>query len=117
MNESKALRLVERYSNHTRHIKELGKKIGESLELCHGVDGDRQKSSQHDTDRNGRDTSTHLYQWYSHENEDHSAGQDIGMWVTVCPHCYSAHLAIQERTEHRKKLGIVRAMITRGGSK
>jgi len=33
-----------------------------------------------------------------------------------CPHCYAAHIAIQDRKEHRKKLGAVKAAMTKGGT-
>ena len=132
MKEWKALDLVMRYSHHTRRIKELGKQIGDSLELCPGLDGKRLELDEHgchvhqrDTDNKNRDKSTHLWGWYQPEVADSGYYMDPDLvWQQIaaddhgaeCPHCYAAHLSIQERKEHRKKLGAVKAAMTRGGA-
>lgn len=130
MNEWKALDLVMRYSHHTRRIKELRKQIGDSLDLCHGLDGKRLEMDkygchvyQRDTDNKNRDKSTHLWGWYQPETVDDGFMNPTLVWEEVgvieaeeCQHCYAAHLAIQERKEHRKKLGAVKAAMTRGGA-
>jgi hypothetical protein len=132
MTEWKALDLVVRYSHHTRTIKALGQEIGEHLERCKGLDGKRLEVDkfgchihQRDTDNKNRDKSTHLWGWYQPETagDDSYYGESRLVWHQVgtleaeeCPHCYAAHLAIQERKEHRKKLGAVKAAMTRGGA-
>ena len=128
MTEWKALDLVVRYSHHTRTIKALGQEIGEHLERCKGLDGKRLEVDkwgchvhQRDTDHKARDKSTHLWGWYNEPVDQHSDGEAIYEAVDagkslVCPHCYAAHLAIQARKEHRKKLGAVKAAMTRGGA-
>lgn len=122
MNEWKALNLVVRYSHHTRTIKALGQEIGEHLESCKGVDGKRQDPySARPTDHKARDKSTHLWGWYNDPVDQYDDGEaiyeviDAGKAI-VCPHCYAANLAIQARKDHRKKLGAVKAAMTRGGA-
>lgn len=126
----KALELVIRYSRHTRRIKELGAQIGESLDRCPGLDGKRLEVDEYgchvhrrDTDSKNRDKSTHLWHWYQPETVDSGYIDPDLVWHQVgtpeseeCPHCYAAHLAIQERKEHRKRLGAVKAAMTKGGA-
>lgn len=132
MNAHKALDLVQRYSHHTTSIKALTKAIGDSLELCHGFDGKRLEMDDHgcyvqqrDTDNKNRDKSTHLWTWYQPEVAESGYYMDPDLvWQEItaddhgaeCPHCYAAHKAIQSRKEHRKKLGAVKAAMTRGGA-
>lgn len=132
MNGSKATDLVQRYSHHTRQIKALGKKIFENLDLCNGPDGDRlavkdDGSLVHDrdTDKKCRDMSVHLWDWYHPEVIEETQYTDGGLVyqkITAeehgaeCPHCYAAHMAIQERKAHRRKLGTVKAAMTKGGA-
>lgn len=132
MKDWKALDLVRRYSHHTRRIKELGKQIGESLDGCKGLDGKRLELDefgchvqQRDTDAKNRDKSTHLWGWYEPDvvdSQDHLYPYLVSQQINAdehgaeCPHCYAAHTAIQERKDHRKRLGAVKAAITRGGA-
>lgn len=119
MKFEKALDLVLRYSLHVHKIKELTKKIGDNLELCKGINGDRhQDSSQSDFDDKGRDKRLHLWNWYQPICYD--ADEDRVRYMRIseehsmqCKHCYAAHLAVQERKEHRKKLGHVKAVMTK----
>jgi hypothetical protein len=128
MNAHKALDLVQRYSHHTTSIKALTKAIGDSLELCNGISGIRNQLDEHgccvknrETDGKNRDTDLHLTQWYTPDwqgdYDEHPVYEEIGDWSgEECPHCYAAHMAIQSRKEHRKKLGAVKAAMTRGGA-
>lgn len=126
MKPEKALDLVLRYSLHGKAIKTLTTAISDNLALCNGINSDRQLKDSYgcfiylpDTDSNGRDKGTHLWNWYQPTwyNPDYDAVQyeeiteDIHQ--KICPHCYAAHIAIQERKEHRKKLGHVKGAMTK----
>lgn len=126
MKPEKALDLVLRYSLHTNAIKTLTTAIGNNLDACKGVNGNRQlKDStgyliyQPEHDWKGRDKGTHLWHWYQkswYDPEDdkmHYEKITEGSHQKECQHCYNAHLAIQERKEHRKKLGYVKGAMTK----
>lgn len=135
MKPEKALSLVLRYGQLNRLIKELTKRIGESLNECEGVNGDRivfidvpvfdgfritgtekVRDINGDLDEKQRDRKTHLYQWYKPDYTDDGyfygaplIYMDIGdEQKDECPHCYAAHMAIQERKAARKELGSVK---------
>lgn len=132
MNEAKALDLVKRYSCHAKSIKELGKKIWENLDQCQGVDGKRLECDSYGClvnhpkiDSKNRDKSTHLWNWYQPKEIEATQYTDGGLVyqkITAekhgkeCHYCYAAHVAIQERKEHRKKLGAVKGAMTRRGA-
>jgi hypothetical protein len=72
-----------------------------------------------------RDKTTHLWGWYAPDVVDSADHMDPYLvWQQInadehgaeCPHCYAAHTAIQERKDHRKRLGAVKAAMTRGGA-
>lgn len=125
MTPEKALELVGRYSRLTKQMKDCKLRIGEHLELCKGISGKRQEVDQfgipthnRDTDGKNREIDIHLTQWYTPDWQgdygDQPVYDDIGEWsAEECPHCYAAHLAIQERKSARKELGYVKAAITR----
>ena len=62
---------------------------------------------------------THLWNWYqptwySPEDDEldyEEIAEDIRQ--KECLHCYAAHIAIQERKGHRKKLGYVKGAMTK----
>lgn len=130
MSPEKALTLVRRYADTNRRIKDLSKAIGDSLVQCVGLDGKRLELEdgcfvrQRDTDNKGRDKSTHLWHWYQPDVADsgYAGGPDL-VWAEItaaehgaeCPHCYAAHLAIQERKAARREFGAIKAAMSRQG--
>lgn len=121
MKAEKALELVESYSSLTKQIKDCKKRIGDNLSLCNGISGHKLnlQIDQPEPDSKGRDTDLHLTQWYAPERVSQYGGlqyQDISCdeHGEECPHCYAAHLAIQDRKEARKRLGYVKAVMSRG---
>jgi len=119
MTPEKALELVGRYARLTAQIKDCKARIGDSLELCNGISGKRNEPMNHrKTDSKNRELDVHLTQWYTPDWQgdygDQPVYDDIGEWsAEECPHCYAAHLAIQERKAARKALGYVKATISR----
>ena len=128
MKPEKALELVLRYGHNRRTIEALGRQIGEHLERCRGLDGKRLECDkyglplrQRDTDNKGRDTSSHLWHWYQPDVTADATMNPTLVWEQItandhgaeCPHCYAAHVAIQERKAARKALAAVKAAMTR----
>ncbi len=128
MSPEKALELVRRYSALTWVIRGATVRIAEALDHCTGPDGQRlvrrKALERHDPfrDRPGVDPeanekAVHLRGWYRPER-DGCGGLDFQEVNAEehgleCPHCYAAHLAIQERRAARKSLGPVKAAMTR----
>lgn len=130
MKPKKALSHVLRYGELTRTIKDCTRRIHDSLNKCHGVDGGRIKSVTRDTngtvlmrelvgefDSKNRDTSTHLYKWYTPEYDDDGC-DPIYTEITLdhmseCQHCYEAHLAIQAIKAAKKELGKIKGIMSR----
>lgn len=126
MKPDKALNLVLRYSFHVNSIKSLTAAIGNNLDACKGINGNRQLKDEYgclvylpDTDSKGRDKGTHLWNWYQqtwynleYDKLDYEVITE-DTHKNACPHCYAAHIAIQERKEHRKKLGYVKGAMTK----
>lgn len=120
MSPEKAIQLVQRYAAANRRIKEQTHIIGIHLANCHGRDGRRlDENAPVALDAKNRDKRTHLWKWYQPEIEEYGARsyQDISAEEhgEECPHCYMAHLAVEERKAARKELGIVRRLIGREG--
>lgn len=130
MRPSKALELVERYASLTKQIKDCTQRISDSLQLCNGKSGNRQAGmhSQGEAgrfyetklDSKGREQDLHLWIWYQPETVDdgHMSPSLVYEKVgeeraTECPHCYAAHLAVQERKQARKELGAVKGAMSR----
>jgi len=119
MTPQKALELVGEYGRLTRKIKSLTQLIGESLEACSGVDGNRQDPfSSRPSDSKNRDMTTHLWSWYNEPIDQHEDGEAIFERVdagkaSVCRHCYDANTAIQMRRDARKRLGVVKGIMSR----
>lgn len=128
MKQEKALELVERYSRLTRGISECGRRVGGHLDLCKGVDGNRLDVDKHgwptyrpERDEKNRDKGLHLWGWYRPETVDDGTMNPTVVWERIgaeihgaeCPHCYAAHLAIQERKQLRKQLGAVKGAMTK----
>lgn len=127
MKPEKALELVGCYARLTKQIKDCKKRIGASLELCNGISGKRNEFvdgmflRQRETDGKNRELDVHLTRWYTPEWQGDYGEQPVydklGEWsAEECPHCYAAHLAIQERKEARINLGRVKSSITKGGA-
>ena len=128
MTPDKALELVGRYSRLTKEIKLLKQQIGEHMDKCPGVKGDRHAVDANgwptykpEMDSKGRDKGMHLWCWYqpeisdgSYYDEPHQVWTEVGEeQAAECPHCYAAHQAIQLRKVARKSLGAVKAAMTR----
>ena len=131
MTPDKALELVGRYSRLTKEIKLLKQQIGEHMDRCPGVNGDRHAVDANgwptyrpDVDSKGRDKGMHLWCWYqpeisdgSYYNEPHQVWNEVGKeQAAECAHCYAAHEAIQRRKQARKSLGAVKAAMTRSAA-
>lgn len=120
MTPDKALELVQRYAVLTRDLKETSRKIGNQLLRCKGISGKRQvleESIESELDSKGRELDVHLTNWYKPE---------VSFWGRVtfhdisleehgaeCPHCYEAHLLIQQRKKLRQSLGSVKRVMSR----
>lgn len=128
MRPSQALELVGRYARLTKLIKAKTAEIGENLEKCKGISGvrgamDPGTLSWHkepELDAKGRDKDLHLWAWYQPEVVDDGYMSQGLEWLQIgvleaeeCPHCYAAHLAIQERKKTRKELGAVKGAMSR----
>jgi len=121
MSPERALELVGRYARLTKQIKDCKKRISDSLDLCSGISGERQNSYNRETDSKNREIDMHLTQWYTPSREggygEDFVYNDIGVFeAEECPHCYAAHLAIQERKAARAQIGHVKAAMSRGGA-
>lgn len=130
MTPDKALELVGRYARLTKEIKLLKQQIGEHMDKCPGVNGDRHAvdangwhTYQPELDSKNRDKGLHLWNWYQ-PFTDYDSGYPHQAWEAIndvehaeqCPHCYAAHQAIQLRKVARKSLGAVKAAMTRSAA-
>ena len=124
MKPEKALELVLRYGHNRRTIVALGRQIGEHLERCRGLDGKRLECDKPGLplrDNKWRDTSIHLWHWYQPDVTADATMNPTLVWEQItandhgaeCPHCYAAHVAIQERKAARRALAAVKAAMTR----
>ena len=128
MTPEKALDLVGRYSRLTRQIKDCKKRIGESMALCNGISGERLAVDEfgrlirhRQEDQKGRDRDLHLTQWYTPDmqgdHDEYPVYEEVGEWSKEeCPHCYAAHVAIQERKLAKKQLATVKGSMTRAAA-
>lgn len=115
-----AIELVSRYAELTQSIADCKPKIADALERCPGFNGHRLEVGgpfKMPTDRSRNDV-THLSEWYAADRDDE--GRLEFMEVTdveaeTCPHCYAAHLVIQERKGLRRQLGTVKGQMTKFG--
>ena len=115
----KALDLVKRYSHLVREIKRLKDRIHEQMQACKGIDEQRDALGFYKLDSKGRGLNMHLWNWYEpfvgdNPEYDQLEYNDVTLEEhgAECPHCYAAHLAIQERKQARKALGIVKRSMT-----
>lgn len=128
MSPLKALELVQRYAETNRKIKALKKQIGERLDHCKGVNGDRLNVDSHgwltyrpELDEKNRDKGLHLWRWYQPETVDDGNMNPTIEWEHItatihgaeCQHCYAAHLAIQERKAARKTFAGIKAAMSK----
>jgi hypothetical protein len=101
LTEKKALELCTRYSYHTRAIARLKALIGASAASCTAA------------------PANHLAAWYTPERSDEGT-----LWPEIteeehgaqCAACYAAHVAVEARKRHKRKLAAVKAAITKGGA-
>lgn len=128
MSPSTAIQLVERYARLTKEIKLRTREIGENLDKCNGVSGQRLEPKdefgiplrQPELDEKNRDKDLHLWGWYQPDIVDDGCMSRGYEWLQVgsleaeeCPHCYAAHLAVQARKQARKQLGAVKGAMAR----
>lgn len=129
MQAAKALELVMRFSALTQAIKSMPTRIGDELEKCHGLKGFRHETEPQEfagetlhlpTERSNGDSETHLKGWYTPDvsygcdGEGNLVYTDVGEEERAeCPHCYAAHMLIQDRKTLRRQLGAVKAAMTR----
>lgn len=127
MTPEKALELVTRYAVLTKQIKALKETIGTSLDGCKGYSGKRGDVDDRgcwiqprDEDHKGREKDMHLWAWYEPEYDEYEnpSYEEIKPEIhgVQCPHCYGAHIAIQERKAARKSLSAVKAAMTRSAA-
>lgn len=126
MTPKKALELVERYATLTKQIRFYTARIGADLEKCPGIKGDRlnvdengQPTYTPELDEKNRDKGLHLWQWYQ-PFTDYDSGYPHKEWPEIseldreeCPHCYAAHMAVQERKESKRQLAVVKGAMSR----
>lgn len=114
--EQKALKACADYARLTREISSLKTALGDHLGKCTGVR----------TPELG--DSTHLSVAYrpevvesdSHYEDAHNVfmtDAEIRAYLAVCPHCLSAHEAIQARKVARRSLGATKRIIGMLGKK
>lgn len=132
MTPKKALELVTRYAVLTKKIKALKETIGTSLDGCTGFSGKRGVLDENfccvqprDEDHKGREKDVHLWAWYTPEVKEETQYTEGGLVYRAitaathgaeCPHCYAAHLAIQERKAARKSLAAIKSAMTRSAA-
>lgn len=137
MKPETAVSLVTKYATISKAIAACKTRIGEHLDLCNGLKGFRREMESHEgydggpmvgwiepyethSERSADDQETHLKGWYDYS--DRAQGYDgelepIGeLEREQCPHCYAAHLVVQERKELRRQLGAVKSTMTRIGA-
>jgi hypothetical protein len=119
MKPEKALELVRRYAALNRSMKSIKTQIGEHLSKCKGHSGMRLDPhySTGEIDSKGRELDVHLTGWYTPERGEYGSttfhdinAEEQGI---ECPHCYEAHLLIQQRKLIRKEFGSVKSQISR----
>ncbi|PPA72832.1 hypothetical protein C4E15_28115 [Achromobacter spanius] len=118
MKPETALKLVSDYSALTRAIRDCKKELAETLGRCSGPNPPRMKS------QGVNDPATnHLDGWYTpetivdHWGEERLDYLDIGVeQFEECRHCYGAHIIIQKRKALRRRLGSVKAAMTKLGA-
>lgn len=133
MKPEKALELVGRYSRLSCSIRDCKRQIGLCLDKCNGLKGKRLetfKVGSFDagpelgfieayetlTDAAAADQDTHLKIWYERIKNDEGSGYSYGEAdADECPHCYAAHLIVQERKKLRRQLAAVKGAMTRFG--
>jgi len=122
--EHKALRACADYARLHIEIKRLTLEMGEALDRCPGVSGNRlpadwltctgEEAAAHHGD------ATHLKEAYTpkiegDQYEPHQVWMsdfEIREYLAACPHCLAAHEAIQARKAARKSLGAAKRAIT-----
>jgi hypothetical protein len=122
MTPERALALVLRYSELTKAVRDDKKRIGNHLELCPGFKGKRREREEFEgvlllTQAAQGDQKTHLASWYEPEIGEYGGKEyfdiDVEEQAEECPHCYAAHLVIQERKARRRKLAGIKGAITK----
>lgn len=130
MSPNKALELIRRYSELTWVVRAAKHRIAEALDKCTGLDGkrlERRRSIEAspwqyvgEIDSEENEKRVHLREWYRPELVEREWGPPGQEWNSVgesereeCPHCYAAHVAIQDRKAARRALGAVKAAMTR----
>lgn len=128
MSPDKALDLVRRFSSLQWEIRAAKARIARELDKCTGLDGKRLDNRRRyeasefgfTLDHEKNDKAIHLREWYEPELIEREWGPAGREWAPVtedrreeCPHCYAAHLIVQERKAARKAFGCVKAAMTK----
>ena len=118
MSPDKALDLVRRVSSLQWEIRAAKARIGRGLDKCQGLKGKRHEKDgwRGYTQAAQDDQDTHLKHWYMPEKLDEGGRDYIEIGDDEreeCPHCYAAHLIVQERKAVRKAFGCVKAAMTK----
>ena len=122
MKSERAVELVKEYSFLNTKIKDLTKKISDSIVQCEGISGQRLTSNlSGETDSRGREKDLHLTSWYTctgvSEEDGYTPVYENYPDESECQHCWDAHNLIQERKLAKKRFGTVKGTITRMGEK
>lgn len=126
--EQKALRACADYARLSAEVKRLTRVIGDSLDQCRGVKGERsagwdfvaEVTTYHDTPED----QSHLKEAFIFEIDDdnpyspsriYKSDSEIREYLSdeaKCPHCMTAYEAIQARKAAKKALGGVKRAIS-----
>lgn len=125
MTPERAKELIQEYADVNRKIKDTKSQIGSVLDKCQGVNGKRNglinidfEDSVPTHDSKGRELNLHLTQWYTPR---HTPDWDDEVYLKItakehgvqCPHCYAAHLLIQDRKKLRRRFGAIKGTMSR----
>lgn len=111
------------YAKASAEVRRLGKAIGDAIRECY-ISQDAVWNKEHpDTWMRIPDAVDHLKLAYAMEREQSDCGYGFqryfanhdgdveGYLAEKCPHCYAAHMAIQERKKARQRLGVAKRRI------
>lgn len=108
------------YAKASADVRRLSKVIGDALSACHSA---QEPVLQEVDGVEVLDSVDHLKMAYAMDKEPADSGYgyqlyfanhdgDVGGYLQGrCSHCYAAHMAIQERKESRRRLGVAKRRI------
>ena len=125
MTPERAKELIQEYADVNRKIKDTKSQIGSALDKCQGISGKRKngisldfEDSEPTHDSKGRELDLHLTQWYTPRYTP-DWDDEVYLKITAkehgvqCPHCYAAHLLIQDRKKLRRRFGTIKGTMSR----